>query len=217
MDDKTLRQNIIDELNFEPSIDAASIAVAVDDGVVTLTGKVPNYAQKHLAELAVRRVRGVRGIAEELKVMLDGSNPYADDDIAQRALTVLDLNVLVPIGKIMVKVEHGWLTLTGEVEWDYQRTAAMHDLRKLRGVMGITNNVTLKPHASAPDIKQRITDALKRSAEVEGSRIKVSVINGEVELRGDVDSFADRRSVAQAAWSAPGVTMVKDHVHVNAL
>ena len=202
MDDRNLRQNIIEELNFEPSIDAASVAVAVDHGVVTLTGHVPNYAQKHLAERAVRRVRGVRGIAEELKVMLDGSNPYADDDIAHRALTVLDLNVLVPTGKIQVKVERGaWLTLTGEVEWDYQRTAAVADLRKLRGVMGITNAVKLAPRPTAFDIKRRITDALRRTAETEANQIKVSVSDGQVELRGRVDSYAERRSLERAAWS----------------
>jgi osmotically-inducible protein OsmY len=215
MIDMDLRQDVIDELDFEPSIDAAQIAVAVQDGVVTLTGHVPNYAQKHLAESAVHRVKGVRGIVENLIVRLDGANPYADDDIAKRALTVLDLNVLVPIGKIQVKVEHGWVTLSGEVSWDFQRNAALADLRKLRGVMGIINDVTLRARANALDIKGRITDALKRSAEIEAKAIKVSVKGGEVKLEGRVDTFADRQALERAVWSAPGVSMVKDHVHVG--
>ena len=114
---------MIDELDFEPSIEAAGIGVAVADGVVTLTGHVPSYAQKQLAEQAVRRVKGVRAIAEDIEVRLV-SSPYSDDDIARRALTILDLNVFVPTGKVQVKADGGWLTLSGEVEWDYQRTAA---------------------------------------------------------------------------------------------
>ncbi|MGC1303857.1 MAG: BON domain-containing protein [Caulobacteraceae bacterium] len=214
MNDKTLRQDIIAELDWEPSIDSASIGVAVDQGIVTLTGHVPNYAQKSIAENAVKRLKGVRGIAEELKVATDGNNIYADDDIARRALTVLDLNVLVPTGKIQIKVEKGWLTLSGQVEWEYQRTAALDDLRKLRGVMGISNDVTVTPHVSVADVERRIHDALKRNATIEADRIHVSVQDGKVKLEGRVDTWADRAVLERAAWSAPGVRMVEDHVHV---
>jgi osmotically-inducible protein OsmY len=152
MDDKTLRQYVLDELNWEPGVDSAHIGVAVDKGVVTLTGHVPNFAQKRAVESAVRRVKGVRGIAEELWVDFGAARPYLDDDIAKRALNVLDLNVLVPPGAIQVTVQQGGLTLSGEVRWDYQRTAAVADLRKLRGVTGITNDIEIKPQVHAGEI-----------------------------------------------------------------
>ena len=214
MNDKLLRQDIIDELDFEPRVDSVNIGVAVNGGVVTLTGHVPNYVQKHFAEEAVKRVKGVRGIAEELKVQFAGPDAYSDEDIAKRALSVLDFNVLVPRGAISVKVERGWLTLTGEVGWDYQRTAALADLRKLRGVLGINNAITVKPRVSAVDVERRITDALKRHAEIEAKGVTVSVIDGKVRLEGKVDSWNDRTALERAAWSAPGVRSVEDHVHI---
>lgn len=214
MNDKALRQDITDELDWDPSIDSANIGVAVDNGVVTLTGHVPNYAQKSTVETVVRRVKGVRAIAEEIKVRLDGSDPYSDDDIARRACTVLDLNLLVPIGAIKVKAQQGWLTLTGELDWDYQRKAAIDDLRKLRGVVGITNSVTLKVRVSAGDVVDRIKQALKRDAEIEASDVHVRVHNGKVTLDGKVDSWSDRQTAERAAWSAPGVHAVEDHLHL---
>lgn len=215
MSDIALRQDIEDELAFEPALDSANIGVAVKNGVVTLTGHVPNFAQKHLAETAVKRVKGVRGIAEELTVDLGASNPYADEDIARRAVTSLDLNVLVPPGKIQVKVERGWVTLTGEVDWDYQRSVAATDLRKLRGVVGLTNAVTLRPRATPADIETRIRDALRRNADVESEQVKVLVEGGKVKLEGQVHTWADREAVERAAWSAPGVHVVEDHVSVD--
>ena len=214
MDDKMLRQHVVDELDYEPSIDSAHIGVAVEDGVVTLTGRVSTYAEKSLAEIAVKRVRGVRGIAEALTVDFGAPSPYSDDDIAKRALTVLDLNVLVPAGAVRVKVQHGWLTLTGEVEWDYQRTAAVHDLKKLRGVVGITNNVLVKPRLSVDDIERRIKGALQRCAEIEASSVTVSVKDGLVKLEGHVRSCSDRDAVEQAAWAAPGVVSIEDHLRI---
>ena len=217
MDDKILRRHVIDELDFEPSVDAANIGVAVDQGVVSLTGHVPNYVQKSLAEQAVMRVKGVRGIAEALEVAGDGTTPQSDDDIARRALTLIDLNVLIPPGKIQIKVEQGWLTLTGAVEWDYQRTAANDDLRKMRGVMGIRNNITVAPYASAADVERRIKAALERSAEIEAKGVRVTVQDGRVKLEGRVNSWADRDTLERAAWSAPGVCMVEDDVQIGRL
>ena len=214
MDDTFLRDSVLAELDFEPGVQAAHIGVAVDSGVVTMTGHVTNYAQKSLAEAAVRRVKGVRGIAEELTVALDGSNPYSDDDIAERALIVLDLNVLLPPGSVQVKVQRGWLTLSGKVDWDYQRMAAIEDLRKLRGVMGITNGIVIKPRADSSNVKQHIEAALKRTAEVEAGRVNVTVLDGKVTLRGSVRNWADRCTVDRAAWSTPGVSLVEDHVTV---
>ncbi len=214
MDDKILRQNVVDELDYEPSIDSAHIGVAVSDGVVTLTGHVSNYVEKSLAERAVRRVKGVRGIAEELTVDFGARSPYSDDDIAKRALTVLDLNVLVPMGSIQVKVQQGWLSLTGEVEWAFQRTAAVHDLRKLRGVAGIKTEIVVKPRANVHDIERRIGEALKRTAQREADDVKVSVKDGEVRLEGKVPTWADRYAVERAAWAAPGVRSIDDQLVV---
>ncbi|HEY1448710.1 MAG TPA: BON domain-containing protein [Caulobacteraceae bacterium] len=214
MNDKTLRQYVVDELDWEPSVESAHIGVAVENGIVTLSGHIPNFAQKSAAEKAVRRVKGVRGIAEELRVDFGGPSPYLDDDIAKRALGVLDLNVLVPPGAIQVKVQQGWLTLTGEVRWDYQRTAAVADLRKLRGVTGISNNITLKPQVSAGNISNRIEDALKRHAHIEAKDVRVQVQDGRVTLEGRVPTWSDRRMVEVAAWAAPGVRTVEDHLRV---
>jgi osmotically-inducible protein OsmY len=212
--DKALRQDVISQLDWEPSVDAANIGVAVHNGVVTLTGHVPNYAQKTAAEHAVRHVKGVRGIAEGLRVDFGGPSPYLDDDIAERALVVLDLNVLVPMGAVQVKVQQGWLTLTGEVRWDYQRTAAVADLRKLRGVTGISNNITLKPQVSASDLSNRIEEALKRHAHIEAKDVRVQVQDGRVTLEGRVPTWSDRRMVEVAAWAAPGVRTVEDYLRV---
>jgi osmotically-inducible protein OsmY len=142
------------------------------------------------------------------------SNPYADEDIAKRAVTALDLNVLVPPRKIQVKVERGWITLSGEVEWNYQRTVAAADLRKLRGVVGLTNAVTLKARATPADVERRIREALRRNADVETDQIKVVVEGGKVKLEGRVHTWADREAVERAAWSAPGITLVEAHVSV---
>lgn len=215
MNDLTLRQDIMDELEWDPSIDAAHIGVAVDDGVVTLSGHVSDYAQKAAVEKAVKRVRGVRGIAEELTVELDPSNPYADDDIAHRALTVLDLNVLVPMGAIKVQVQQGWITLSGEVDWDYQRTAATDDLRNLRGVAGMTNLVTLKSRVDIADVRRRIERALKRHAEIEAEDIHVAVHDGKVTLDGKVDTWAERQAVENAVWAAPGIRSIVDHMRIG--
>ena len=215
MNDKVLRQRVVDALDWEPSIDSAHIGVAVENGVVTLSGHVPNYAQKAAAETTVRKVKGVRGIAEELRVDIGTPNPYQDEDIARRALDILDVNVLVPAGAIQVKVQQGWLTLRGEVEWDYQRTAAVADLQKLRGVTGISNEVTLRPRASATDVTQRIERALERHAQLEAKDIHVAVNDGRVVLDGHVTHWADRRLVEQAVWAAPGVRTVEDHLQVH--
>ncbi len=214
MTDKALRQFVMDELDWQPSVDSANIGVAVDHGVVTLTGHVPNFAQKSAAEKAVRRVKGVRGIAEELRVDFGGPSPYLDEEIAKRAVGVLDSNVLVPAGAIQVKIQQGWLTLTGEVQWYFQRTAAIADLRKLRGVTGITNSVAIMPRATAGDISYRIENALKRHAHLESKDVRVQVQDGRVTLEGKVPTWADRQTVEGAAWAAPGVKVVEDHLRV---
>jgi osmotically-inducible protein OsmY len=212
MYDGTLRQDIIDELDFEPSINAANIGVAVENGVVTLTGHVSTYAERSAAEDVVRRVKGVKGIAQEIEVRPFGSNPKADDEIAKRVLDVINWSTTVPDGAVQVKVQNGWITLTGKVEWQYQKIAAAEAIVGLVGVYGVANNIEVKPSASAFDVKKRIEDALKRNAEVEARAIKVNVQDGKVTLEGKVKAWSERAAAERAAWSAPGVSVVVDHL-----
>lgn len=215
MDDISLRQDIIDELEFEPSIDAADIGVAVDDGVVTLTGHVPTYHQRATAEDVVRRVKGVKGIAQEIEVRPLGSNRTADDEIVKRALNTINWNTAVPKDSVQVKVQQGWVTLTGKVGWNFQRTAANDAVRNLAGVVGVSNNIEVKPRASASDVKTRIEAALKRNAEVEAQAIRVDVLNDKVILKGKVNAWVERSAAERAAWSAPGVREVEDQLTVS--
>jgi VCBS repeat-containing protein len=206
-----LKQNVIDELEFEPSIDAAHIGVAVEESVVTLTGHVATYAEKTALEEAVRRVRGVKGIAQEVVVRPAGTNLTADDEIAKQALHMLNWHVLVPSDAVQVKVEHGRLTLSGNVEWHYQRNAAADAVKNLFGVSGVTNSIrVVQPESAASDVKMMIESALKRTAEVEANAIQVTVADGTVTLEGKGKDWAERMAVERAAWSAPGVYDVED-------
>lgn len=216
MNDSTLRQDIIDELDFEPSIDSTDIGVAVENGIVTLTGHVPTYAQKVTVEDVVRRVKGVKGIAEEIEVRPFGTNRTADDEIAKRAVNTINWNTSVPNSTVQVKVQKGWVTLNGKVEWQYQKTAAADAVRDLAGVVGVSNQIEIKPHASASDVKKRIEDALKRNAEIEAQAIKVNVIDGgKVRLEGRVHAWSERSAAERAAWSAPGVNTVEDRLTIG--
>jgi osmotically-inducible protein OsmY len=221
MNDKELRQAVIDELEFEQSIDAADIGVAAENSVVTLSGHVPTYAQKMAAERAAWRVKGVKAIAEEIQVRLPGDKKQNDDEIAQRALSVLAWGTSVPRDAIRVTVQHGIVTLTGEVHWNYQRAAAEANIRRLSGVTAVINSVTLAsvtlaPAAQPSDIKQHIQDALKRHAAIEAARIEISVRDGgNVSLNGVVDNWDERQAVERAVWSTPGVRAVEDHLRIR--
>jgi len=215
MDESTLRQDIIDELEFEPSINAAHIGIAVECGVVTLTGHVTTYAQKTAAEEVVRRVKGVKGIAQEIEVRPIGANKTADDEIAKRALNSLRWTTLVPQDVVQIRVQDGWVTLTGKVDWQYQRTAAENAVSGLAGVKGFRNNIEVRPHATTADVKKRIEDALRRNAEVEANAIRVEVRDGKVRLEGKVNTWAQRRAAERAAWSAPGVRSVEDLLTIS--
>lgn len=216
MNDGNLRQDIIDELDFEPSIDAADIGVAVENGIVTLTGHVPTYAQKVTVEDVVRRVKGVKGIAQEIEVRPFGSNRTADDEIAKRAVNTINWNTSVPDGAVQVKVQKGWVTLTGTVDWQYQKTAASEAIHDLAGVTGVTNQIVIKPRASAFDVKKRIEDALKRNAALEAQAIRVNVLDGgKISLEGKVHAWSERSAAERAAWSAPGVTAVEDRITIS--
>lgn len=213
MTDAALKQNIIDQLDFEPGVDAAHIGVAVERGIVTLTGHVTTYGQKMMVEDAVRRIKGVRGMAEEIEVRFFGEPVNSDESIAQRALNMINWNTFVPDNLVQVKVQKGWVTLTGKLEWQFQRTEAEDVVRRLAGVKGVTNNIELAPQVSVTDVKKRIEDALKRTAAVEAAAIHVNVLgNGKIGLEGKVHDWAERNAAERAAWSAPGVRMVEDHL-----
>ncbi|RFB76450.1 BON domain-containing protein [Methylovirgula sp. 4M-Z18] len=214
MNDEHLRQNVLDELEFDPMIDAAKIGVVVENGIVTLSGHVGSYTEKIAAEQVVQRIRGVRGVAEEIEVRFPNDKKDADDEIAQRAAKILEWDASVPLGEIKVIVEQGRITLNGAVEWQFQRWAAEAAVRKLSGVRGVTNAIIVRPRASAGDIKHRIEDALKRNAELEAGGICVMVSGGKVTLDGKVRAWRERRVAEQAAWAAPGVVVVEDRLTV---
>jgi len=215
MNDSSLRQDILDELEFEPSIDANDIGVAVEDGVVTLSGHVPNYSQKQATERVVARVKGVRGIAEEIEVRYPGGSGVADDEIAKRVLNTLKWGTLLPDERVQVTVQKGWVTLTGKLDWNYQKVGAAHAIRDLKGVTGVTNKIELKPQVTSGDVRKRIQDALKRSAEVEAQDIKIDVAADKVTLKGHVKTWNERWLVEDTAWATPGVTHVSDQLIVG--
>lgn len=215
MSDISLRNDILAELEWEPSLNAAGIGVAVENGIVTLAGHVHTFAEKLKVEQVVKRVRGVRAIAEEIEVRPAHTHTHADDEIAKRALAMLTWDVMVPADTIQVKVQDGWLTLSGAVDWQYQRTAAEDDVRKLSGVLGVTNLITIKPQAQSDDLKERIEDALKRNALIEARNIQIFVKDGTVVLEGKVHGWHEREVLETAVWAAPGVKSVDDRVTVD--
>ncbi|MHC2103594.1 BON domain-containing protein [Methylobacterium sp. CM6246] len=211
--DKTLQDNVLAELGWEPSVTAAHIGVTAKDGVVTLTGHVQNYMEKHTAEKAAGRVKGVRAVAEEIEVRLPFEARKSDDEIAVALVQRLDWNVSVPDEAVKVKVEKGWVTLTGKVEWQYQKAAAEHDIRGMLGVIGISNQITIKAHPNATDIGADITHALHRSW-FDPKTINVTAHGGVVHLSGTVHTWYDRQMAGWTAWGAPGATTVDNDIRV---
>jgi osmotically-inducible protein OsmY len=217
MTDTGLHQDVLDELEFEPSIDARNIGVAVANGVATLSGHVGSYAQKQTAVNATKRVRHVRGVADDIEVRYGFEKKTTDDELARRAVDVLGWNIVVPGGSIQAVVREGWVTLTGMVDWQYQRQAAEDDIRRLSGVHGVINNIILTPRPICTDnVKAKIETALRRRAEVEARAIRITVEDGgQVILEGKVDNWDERNAVEVAAWSAPGVCRVIDRLTIT--
>ena len=213
--DLELKGDVTAELAWDPAINAAGIGVMVKDGVVTLTGRLDSFAEKHALEQALQRVEGVRGMALELDVKLPSEHQRSDSEIAQTAASALRLNSLVPEGQVKVKVESGWVTLTGEVDWSYQLARAEQCIRPLAGVRGLDNQIIIRPRASGKNIKSEITAALTRQAMREAQHITVEVEGGVVTLRGKVRSLAEREAAVGAAFSAPGVVRVVDKLQVG--
>lgn len=214
MNDKKLKQDIVDELEFEPSIDATDIGVGVEDGIVTLNGHVSSYAQKLTIERLVSHVKGVKGIAEDIEVRYPGPAGTADDEVARRAVNMLKWSTVVPADKVQVKVQNGWVTLTGTLDWNYQKIAAADAVRNLAGVTNISNLIELRPRLSSIDVKKHIEDSLKRNAELEAKSIRVNVAGNKVILEGNVKAWHERRIAEQAAWATPGVTTVDDRLTI---
>lgn len=214
MDDAALKQNVVDELAWRPDIDSAHIGVTADRGVITLSGYVPSYAQKYEVEDCVKRVSGVRGVAEELEVRYSGDYSAKDDEIAQRALNSLGWDAMVPKDSVKVTVQNGVVTLSGQVSWQFERNAAEKAVRTLYGVVDVVDNIKLKAQPQPTDVKSRIESALKRNAELDSNSIRVSVSDGTVTLEGTVDTWAARDTAEDAAWSAPGVRTVLDRLSV---
>jgi osmotically-inducible protein OsmY len=212
--DNELRRDVERELEWEPSVDERRIGVSVIDGIVTLTGDVASYSEKWHAERAVERVSDVRGIANELEVK--PTSERTDTDLAKAAVEALKWNVMVPSDNVTVKVQKGWLTLEGEVRWDFQRRAAERAVRDLPGVRGVSNLIRIKPRVEPEGVKRKIEDTFKREAVFDANRITVQVQGSEVTLLGSVRSWAERREAERAAWAAPGVTSVHNYISVAA-
>lgn len=213
--DSQIQHDVMNELKWDPRVTHAKISATANDGIVTLRGSVPHHLEKVIAEQAARRVGGVRAVADEIEVKLLGTYERGDEDIARTALTALEWNYQVPEG-VKVTVEKGWITLSGEAEWDYQRNAARDVVSPLMGVRGVTNDIGIKAKVQTSDIKTRIEDAFKRSAEREGRKITVAVQDNRVTLSGNVHSFWEIGDASLAAWNAPGVTNVKNDLKVAA-
>lgn len=203
-------------LEFEPSVDAAHIGVTAHDGVVTLQGSVGTYMEKWAAERAASRVYGVRGLANDIVVVLTGASQPSDTAIAEAAVHTLFWDSAVPVNAVQVTVDQGWVSLTGVVEWRFQRDAAEAAVRRLTGVKGIINAVNVRPHVRPVDIKEHIQQAFERSAVVDAQGIQVEVRHGQVTLTGTVRSLHERREAERAAWAVPGVTLVDDRIAVSA-
>lgn len=213
--DALIQKDVMEELKWDPSINHEHIGVSVSDGIVTLSGAVPSFIEKYNADKAAQRVLGVKAIVEKIEVKLPGSLIRDDHELAKAIVDQFQWSALIPShNKIMAKVSNGWVTLSGEVVWEYQRKAAEKLVRALNGVKFITNNIILKPKLEASDLKEKIEKALMRATERESRQIDVNVHGRHVTLSGMVRSFAEMKAVEGAAWGAPGVNEVLNNLKV---
>ncbi|MBC7433740.1 MAG: BON domain-containing protein [Rubritepida sp.] len=214
--DTQIQKDVLAELSWEPSVTAAHIGVTARDGVVALSGHVGSYGEKHPAETAAGRVRGVKAVAEEIEVRLPFDGKCGDEEIAAAAIQRLSWNTSVPRDAVKVKVEHGWITLTGHVEWRFQRDAAATEVRHLMGVVGVSDDIAIKPRLNTAGISADITSALHRSwFWDDDANVKITAHGGAVKLSGTVDSWHDRQVAARTAWAAPGTVSVENTITVD--
>jgi len=210
--DEEIQRDVLAELKWDAQLQPNEIGVMVKDSVVTLTGWVDSYLKKWAAEDAAHRVPGVKAVANDIEVRL--STQRTDTDIAAAAVHALEWDAGLPADKIHVTVSKGWVTLRGEVEWQYQREESERVVRRLSGVTGVTNLITVRPRATAEDLKKKIEDALVRNAQIDASRISVEVQGGTVILKGSVRSYAEKQEAERVAWLAPGITAVENRIVV---
>ncbi|MBZ5856555.1 BON domain-containing protein [Flavihumibacter profundi] len=213
--DIEIQRNVMEQLRWEPFLNASEIGVAVKNGIVTLSGHVDSYSKKIHAEKAAKKVSGVKAIAEEIQVGLFPSFRKTDSEIAEAAITALKWHTMIPEDKIKISVENGIVTLEGEVEWEYQRTQAKMSIENLKGVWSVTNLITIKPKITPGDIKVKINSVFQRSATLDASKISAEVIGNKIILQGKVRSFAEKEDAECAAWSAPGVTAVENRLLIE--
>jgi osmotically-inducible protein OsmY len=213
--DSEIERDVKEEIQWDPDIDATDIAVTVKKGVVTLAGFVKSYTDKYEAEAAAKRVAGVAGVANDLEVRIPSVDERPDPDIARDAVSAIKSQLPISSEHIKVVVKNGWVTLEGQVEWQYQRQTAENAVRRLKGVKGVSNLIQLKPQAQPSEIKRKIQEAFRRNAEVDANRIVVETWGSEVVLKGTVRSWIEREEAERVAWSAPGVTKVEDQIIVS--
>lgn len=213
--DAILRDDIIDELNWEPSVDSSKIGVAVKDGIVTLSGTVPSFIEKTDAEKAVKRVDGVKAVVQNIDVRLKSTSVRTDEEIAEVALKNLKWNTNVPEDNIILKVEDGWITLEGEVLWNYQKEAAKSAVKGLIGVKGVNNFIKVESKIQPENLKEKIKNSFIRNASIDAENVRVDVVGNKAILKGTVQSWAEKRQAERAVWSAPGIFEIENKLEIK--